>query len=40
MKIDKIIFSVDDNPRYQGLWKINSEICKKVLGICKEKRCL
>ena len=33
MKIDKIIFSVDDNPRYQGLWKINSEICKKVLGI-------
>ena len=33
MKIDKIIFSVDDNPRYSGLWKINSEICKKVLGV-------
>lgn len=33
MKIDKIIFAVDDNPRYQGLWEINSEICKKVLGI-------
>ena len=33
MNIDKIIFAVDDNPRYAGLWEINSEICKKVLGI-------
>jgi hypothetical protein len=33
MIIDKIIFAVDDNPKYSNLWKINSEICKKVLGI-------
>jgi hypothetical protein len=33
MSIDKIIFSVDDNPRYQGLWEINSQICKEHLGI-------
>jgi len=33
MIIDKIIFAVDDNPKYSGLWEINSEICKKVLGI-------
>lgn len=33
MKVDKIIFAIDDNPKYDGLWKINSEICKKVLGI-------
>ena len=33
MNIDKIIFAVDDNPKYSNLWKINSEICKKVLGI-------
>jgi hypothetical protein len=33
MIIDKIIFAVDDNPKYSGLWEINSEICKKVLGV-------
>ena len=33
MKIDKIIFAVDDSEKYHGLWEINSEICKKVLGI-------
>ena len=33
MNIDKIIFSVDDNPKYQGLWEINSQICKEHLGI-------
>jgi hypothetical protein len=33
MSVDKIIFSVDDNPKYQGLWEINSQICKEHLGI-------
>lgn len=33
MKIDKIIFSLDSNPDYQGFWEVNSEICKKHLGI-------
>jgi len=33
MNISKIIFAVDDNPKYSGLWEINSEICKKTLGI-------
>ena len=33
MKLEKIIFSTDDNPEYSGFWKINSEICKKKLGI-------
>jgi hypothetical protein len=33
MNVDKIIFAVDDNPDYQGFWEINSEICKKKLGI-------
>ena len=33
MNINKIIFSVDDNPKYQGLWEINSQICKEHLGI-------
>ena len=33
MSINKIIFSVDDNPKYKGLWEINSQICKEHLGI-------
>jgi len=33
MKIDKIIFAVDENPEYEGFWEINSEICKSKLGI-------
>jgi hypothetical protein len=33
MKVDKIIFAVDDNPEYQGFWEVNSEICERVLGI-------
>ena len=33
MKLEKIIFATDDNPEYSGFWKINSEICKKKLGI-------
>jgi hypothetical protein len=33
MKLEKIIFAVDDNPDYSGLWEINSEICKKKLGV-------
>ena len=33
MKLDKIIFAIDDNPEYSGFWKINSEICKKKLGV-------
>lgn len=33
MKIDKVIFSVDDNPKYKDLWPIVSEICFKKLGV-------
>lgn len=33
MKIDKIILSCDDNPKYDGLWEIVSEICYKRLNI-------
>ena len=33
MSIDKIIFSINDNPKYHGLWEINSQICKEHLGI-------
>ena len=25
MKLDKIIFAIDDNPEYSGFWEINSE---------------
>jgi len=33
MIIGKVIFAVDDNPHYSGLWPIVSEICFKKLGI-------
>lgn len=33
MKIDKVIFAVDDNPLYQGFWEIQSKICKELFGI-------
>ena len=33
MKIDKVIFSVDDNPLYEGFWEIQSKICSEILGI-------
>ena len=33
MTIDKVIFSCDDNPKYQGLWEVVSEICYKKLDI-------
>lgn len=33
MKIDKVIFSSDDNPTYLEFWKIVSKICKTRLGI-------
>jgi hypothetical protein len=33
MIIDKVIFSVDDNPKYQDLWPIVSEVCLKKLGV-------
>ena len=33
MVISKAIFAVDDNPHYEGLWPIVSEICFKKLGI-------
>lgn len=33
MKIDKVIFSIDDNPKYDGLWEIVSEVCYKKLNI-------
>ena len=33
MKIDKVIFAVDDNPLYQGFWEIQSKICVDILGI-------
>ncbi len=31
MKIDKVIFGIDDNPLYQDFWKIQSKLVKKVL---------
>lgn len=33
MKLEKIIFAIDNNPEYSGFWEINSEICKKNLGV-------
>lgn len=33
MKIDKIIFAVDDNPLYSGFWEIQSWFCKNYLQI-------
>lgn len=33
MNVEKAIFAVDENVNYQGFWEINSEICKKKLGI-------
>jgi hypothetical protein len=33
MRIDKVIFSVDDNPLYQGFWEIQSKICSEILGV-------
>jgi hypothetical protein len=33
MKLNKIIFAIDNNPEYAGFWEINSEICKKKLGV-------
>lgn len=33
MNIDKVIFSVDDNQKYDNLWEIVSEVCYKKLGI-------
>jgi len=33
MKLQKIIFAIDNNLEYSGFWEINSEICKKKLGI-------
>ena len=32
MKIDKVIFGVDDNPLYQNFWPIQSKIIKKLLN--------
>jgi hypothetical protein len=33
MKIDKVIFAVDDNPLYDGFWEIQSKICRDILNI-------
>ena len=33
MKINKVIFAVDDNPLYQGFWELQSKICVDLLGI-------
>lgn len=33
MKIDKVIFAVDDNPLYADFWKIQSKICSEILDI-------
>lgn len=33
MIVTKAIFAVDDNIEYKGFWEVNSEICKKNLGI-------
>ena len=32
MKIDKVIFGVDDNPLYQNFWPIQSKIIKKLFN--------
>jgi hypothetical protein len=33
MEIKYMIFAIDDNPEYSDFWPINSEICRKKLGI-------
>ena len=32
MKIDKVIFGVDDNPLYGDFWPIQAKLVKEVLG--------
>ena len=32
MKIDKVIFGVDDNPLYSDFWPIQAKLVKEVLG--------
>ena len=31
MKLDKVIFSVDDNPIYADFWKIQADLVKTIL---------
>jgi len=33
MKIEKVIFTIDDNPHYKGFWKSISRHFKKNMGI-------
>lgn len=33
MKIDKIIFASDDNPKYLGVWKYVSRVCREILDV-------
>lgn len=33
MKIDKIIFSSDDNPKYLEIWKYVSKVCMEILHV-------
>jgi hypothetical protein len=33
MKIDKVIFSCDDNGDYRKMWELTSKICKLTLGV-------
>lgn len=33
MKIDKVIFGVDDNPLYADFWPIQAKLCTELLGI-------
>ena len=32
MRIDKVIFGVDDNPRYSNFWPIQADLVRKILG--------
>lgn len=33
MKIDRVIFCLDDNPTYAGFWNLNSKVWKTVYGV-------
>lgn len=32
MRIDKVIFGVDDNPLYSNFWPIQADLVRKILG--------
>ena len=33
MKIDRVIFCLDNNPNYAGFWNINSRVWKNVYNV-------